>query len=63
MALRCGTAVRDITPAYPTYLHGYADRDRPAEGVAEPICLGCLGCLVLQRLADWPPAGDASPTR
>ncbi|MFA6110842.1 MAG: hypothetical protein WDA75_18940 [Candidatus Latescibacterota bacterium] len=42
MPLSCGTAVRDITPTFPAHLHGYADRDRPSEGVAEPISLGCL---------------------
>jgi len=40
--LQCGTAVRDITPAYPVHLHGYADRDHASTGVTEPISLGCL---------------------
>jgi neutral ceramidase len=40
--LRCGTATRDITPPYPSALHGYADRDHKSEGVVEPISLGCL---------------------
>ena len=41
-SLKCGTALREITPAYPVPLHGYADRDRKSDGVAEPIRLGCL---------------------
>jgi len=40
--LRCGTASREITPPYPATLHGYANRDRKSDGVAEPISLGCL---------------------
>jgi hypothetical protein len=37
-----GTAVREITPAYPVWMHGYANRDRKSDGVSEPIYLGCL---------------------
>lgn len=52
VVLRCGAAVRDITPSYPVSLHGYAARDRmsddPREAQSatpsEPITLGCL-CL------------------
>lgn len=40
--LRFGTAVRDITPALPAQLHGYADRDHLSDGVAERLQLGCL---------------------
>ena len=39
---RFGTAVRDITPAVPAQLHGYADRDHLSDGVAERLQLGCL---------------------
>ncbi len=34
---RVGTAKRDITPAEPIRLAGYANRLKPSEGVAEPI--------------------------
>ena len=37
-----GTAVRDITPAYPVWLHGYSARDHASTGVCEPVSLGCL---------------------
>jgi len=40
--LQFGTALREITPPYPAWLHGYADRDRPSDGVLEPTYLGCL---------------------
>ena len=39
---RFGTSVRDITPRYPAWTHGYAARTRPSSGVLEPISLGCL---------------------
>lgn len=42
MTLRCGTGIRDITPSFPVYLHGYADRDHPSTGISEPVRLGCL---------------------
>ena len=38
----CGAASRDITPSYPVVMHGYASRDGPSVGSAEPITLGCL---------------------
>ena len=41
-SLRFGTSVRDITPRYPAWAHGYAARTRPSSGVLEPISLGCL---------------------
>ena len=28
VALRCGAAVRDITPTFPVALHGYGARDQ-----------------------------------
>jgi neutral ceramidase len=37
-----GAAVREITPSFPSWLHGYADRDRLSEGVNEPLQIGCL---------------------
>jgi hypothetical protein len=37
-----GTAVRDITPSYPVWLHGYAAREHPSQGILEPISLSCL---------------------
>jgi len=40
--LQFGTAIREITPSYPVWLYGYADRDHRSDGVAEPIYLGCL---------------------
>jgi hypothetical protein len=40
--LRFGTAMREITPAYPVWMYGYADRERKSDSVTEPICLGCL---------------------
>lgn len=42
IGLLFGTATRDITPAYPVWLHGYAARDHASLGVCEPISLGCL---------------------
>ena len=41
-SLSFGVAVRDITPAYPAWLHGYANRTHPSDGVLEPISLRCL---------------------
>ncbi len=41
-ALQFGTAVRDITPRYPVWAHGYASRSQPSSGVLEPLSLGCL---------------------
>ena len=41
-ALLFGTAVRDITPRFPVWAHGYASRSRPSSGVLEPLSLGCL---------------------
>ncbi len=37
-----GAAVRDITPRYPIWAHGYSARTRPSAGVREPLSLGCL---------------------
>jgi len=37
-----GAAVRDITPPYPAWQHGYGARLHRSLGVAEPISLGCL---------------------
>lgn len=42
MSLQCGAAIRDITPPYPVYMHGYANRDHRSTGISEPIQLGCL---------------------
>ncbi len=42
MTLQFGTATRDITPAYPVWMHGYSGRDHPSDGVLEPLQLGCL---------------------
>ncbi len=41
-SLRFGTAVRDITPQYPVWAHGYSGRTRQSSGVLEPLSLGCL---------------------
>ena len=41
-ALHFGTAIRDITPRYPVWAHGYSARTRQSRGVLEPISLGCL---------------------
>lgn len=41
-SLHFGTSVRDITPRYPVWAHGYAGRIRQSCGVLEPISLGCL---------------------
>ncbi len=40
--LQFGTAVREITPGYPVWMHGYSDRDHRSDGIAEPLFLGCL---------------------
>lgn len=40
--LKVGTAVRDITPGYPVWLAGYANRVHRSTGVAEPLSLRCL---------------------
>jgi len=37
-----GTATRKITPSYPVWMYGYADRDHRSDGVNEPLVLGCL---------------------
>ena len=41
-ALKFGTAIRDITPSYPVWAHGYAGRNRRSSGVLERLSLGCL---------------------
>ncbi|MEI7435175.1 MAG: hypothetical protein WCL16_00025 [bacterium] len=41
-SLMFGSATRDITPAYPVWLHGYSARDRMSDGVREPVTLSCL---------------------
>ena len=48
----CGAATRDITPTFPTILHGYESREGSSEGVVEPIL---LGCLALEDRATTPP--------
>ena len=35
-------ATRDITPRYPVWAHGYANRTSPSSGVRESLSLGCL---------------------
>lgn len=40
--LEFGTAIRDITPAYPVWAHGYSGRTERSRGVREPLSLGCL---------------------
>ena len=40
--LQFGTAVRDITPPYPVWAFGYANRTKCSSGVLEPVTLGCL---------------------
>ena len=40
--LQVGISVRDITPAFPVWLHGYGARTRRSSGTAEPIELACL---------------------
>jgi hypothetical protein len=40
--LTFGVATRDITPAYPVWLHGYSSRDRRSDGVLDPVSLSCL---------------------
>jgi hypothetical protein len=39
---RAGVAKRDITPAVPIYLSGYASRNKPSEGVDQPIFVRAL---------------------
>jgi Neutral/alkaline non-lysosomal ceramidase, N-terminal len=39
---RAGAAKRDITPANPIYLSGYASRNKPSEGVDQPIFVRAL---------------------
>lgn len=41
-ALQIGTGVRDITPSYPVWLHGYASRDRLSAGIRDRLSLSCL---------------------
>jgi hypothetical protein len=40
--LKFGIAVRDISPRYPVWAHGYSARTRKSSGVREPLSLGCL---------------------
>lgn len=40
--MKCGSAQRDITPSYPVWLHGYWDRTKKSNGIAEKINLACL---------------------
>lgn len=40
--LSFGTAVRDVTPTYPVWLHGYAARHQKSTGVAEPVSIRAL---------------------
>ena len=40
--LQFGIAVRDITPRYPIWAHGYSARTRKSSGVREPLSLRCL---------------------
>ena len=40
--LEFGMATRDITPRYPVWAHGYANRTSPSSGVRESLSLGCL---------------------
>src|SRR5215472_4157009 len=39
---RAGVARRDITPDVPIYLSGYASRNKPSEGVDQPIFVRAL---------------------
>jgi hypothetical protein len=41
-AFKIGSAVREITPAFPAWLDGYAARTRPSDAVSQPISIGCL---------------------
>ena len=41
-SLRCGAAVRDITPRYPLKAPGIGGRKGDSAGVLEPLTLGCL---------------------
>jgi len=40
--LHFGASVRDITPRYPVWAHGYGGRTQESAGVLEPLSLGCL---------------------
>ena len=40
--LQFGMAVRDITPRYPVWAHGYSARTRKSSGVRQPLSVGCL---------------------
>ncbi|MBE6369485.1 MAG: hypothetical protein E7056_04905 [Lentisphaerae bacterium] len=40
--LKMGCAKADVTPAFPTYLHGYASRNRLTAEVEEPIEVGVI---------------------
>ena len=40
--LEFGMATRNITPRYPVWAHGYANRTSPSSGVRESLSLGCL---------------------
>ena len=39
---RFGTAIREITPAHPVWMHGCSNRNHESTGVAEPIYTGFL---------------------
>ena len=39
---RFGTAIREITPAHPVWMHGYSNRNHESTGVAKPIYTGLL---------------------
>ncbi|MFA6714280.1 MAG: neutral/alkaline non-lysosomal ceramidase N-terminal domain-containing protein [Victivallaceae bacterium] len=40
--MKFGTAVRDITPKEPVWLHGYSTRERKSEGISEALEMACL---------------------
>ncbi|MBE6381134.1 MAG: hypothetical protein E7047_09425 [Lentisphaerae bacterium] len=40
--LKMGCAKADVTPAFPTYLHGYASRNRLTAEVEEPVEVGVI---------------------
>jgi hypothetical protein len=49
--LKFGTSVVDITPGYPVWLSGYANRTHRSTGVSEPISLRCLAIASEQKTA------------
>lgn len=59
-----GTATREITPSYPVWMYGYADRDHRSNGVNEPLVLGCLalgdGSQTVASVLDDPSADRES---